>query len=100
MSNLPGKPASTVNGETRLTPAQKRQLRGQAQLLNPLVTVGKNGLTQRVLIEFEAALLRHHLVKVRFNAERNTIKTYCRTMAAHTGATHLGSVGKTAVFYR
>ena len=48
-----------------LSPTERRELRARAHHLEPVVTVGHNGLTPPVLHEIDLALLAHDLVKVR-----------------------------------
>lgn len=86
--------------DNTLTPAEKSKLRGQAQSLRPLIMIGKNGLTKQIIDELDTALLRDSLVKVRFNSERNHMHVYCREISAQTRSIYLGSVGRTATFYR
>ena len=48
-----------------LSPAQRRELKGRAHKLHPLVLIGSDGLTQPVLDEIDRALAVHELIKVR-----------------------------------
>ena len=48
-----------------LTGKQRSYLRGEANELNPIVHVGKEGLSQAVIDELDEALDDHELVKVR-----------------------------------
>lgn len=48
-----------------LTGKQKRFLRAEAHGLEPVVMVGKEGLTDTLVEAVSAALLRHELIKVR-----------------------------------
>lgn len=87
--------------EPSLLPAsQKKKLRSQAQRLRPIIMVGKQGLTKQVIDELDTALLRDHLVKVRFHGGRNEIQAFCREIPEATQSFFVGSVGKTATFYR
>lgn len=83
-----------------LTSAEKKKLRGMAQRLKPHVYIGKNGLSESVLAEIETALNKNGLIKVRFEADRDGIKSQCAEIPEKTGAEFVGSVGKTAVFFR
>ena len=44
---------------------QRKHLRTLAHPRKPVVTVGRNGLTENVMAEIESALAHHELVKVR-----------------------------------
>lgn len=83
-----------------LTSAEKKKLRGMAQRLKPHVHVGKQGLTEAVLTEIEIALNTNGLIKIRFERDREGIKTLCAHIPERTGCECIGSVGKTAVFFR
>lgn len=83
-----------------LTSAEKKKLRGMAQRLKPLVHIGKHGLTEPVLAEIETTLNKNGLIKIRFEAGRDGIKSLCEEIPEKTGSEFVGSVGKTAVFFR
>ena len=83
-----------------LTSAEKKKLRGMAQRLKPIVHVGKHGLTDSVLAEIETALTKNGLIKIRFESDREGVKTLCAEIPEQTGSECVGSVGKTAVFFR
>jgi len=48
-----------------LTPGERRDLRAKAHHLEPVVTVGHQGVTPAVQHEIDVALLAHDLVKVK-----------------------------------
>ncbi|MCC6553834.1 MAG: ribosome assembly RNA-binding protein YhbY [Polyangiaceae bacterium] len=52
-----------------LTGKQRRHLRALGHHLEPLVQLGKGGLTEGVSAAVDAALERHELVKVRLGTE-------------------------------
>ncbi len=84
-----------------LSPAQKRFLSGEAHTLNPVVIIGKNGLTKSVLDEIDCALKSHELIKIKVASgekdEREAmLDTICSDLAAHP----VKHIGKTLVIYR
>lgn len=83
-----------------LTAAEKKELRGIGQRLKPHVHIGKQGLSESVLGEIEMALTKNGLIKIRFEADREGVKTLCQTIPEQTGSELVGTVGKTAVFFR
>jgi RNA-binding protein len=85
---------------TPLTSAEKKELRGIGQRLKPHVHIGKQGLSENVINEIETALRKNGLIKIRFEAERATIKTYCTEIAGKAACEYVGGVGKTAIFFR
>lgn len=83
-----------------LTGAQKAHLRGLAQTLEPKVFVGKDGATAGIIRQLEQAFRKADLVKVRFTAGRDEMTAQADALAAATGSALVGSVGRTAAFYR
>jgi len=53
-----------------LTPAERKELRGQAHHLDPVVIVGAEGLSAAVLKETDSALKAHGLIKVRMFSDQ------------------------------
>lgn len=82
------------------TGAEKRRLRGRAQLLDAKVSVGKNGITAETLKTFAALLKKDELVKVRFSEGRAEMKAQIAELEHATGALCVGNVGRTAAFYK
>ena len=83
-----------------LTNPEIRRLKAEAQRLEPIVRVGKSGLTATVYASIEQALTARQLIKIRFSHEREERAVLAGQIAATTGATVLMQVGKVAVFYR
>ena len=83
-----------------LTNQEKRKLKAEAQHLEPVVRVGKGGLSAAVLASIEQALVARALIKVRFDQERDERDVLAGQVAAATGAALIMQVGKVAVFYR
>jgi RNA-binding protein len=83
-----------------LKAAEKKELRGIGQRLKPHVHLGKLGLSETVCAEIETALTKNGLIKIRFDADRDEVKTLCQKIPEQTGCELVGSVGKTAVFFR
>jgi RNA-binding protein len=83
-----------------LTGAQKSHLRGLAQTLEPKVFVGKDGVTPSIAKLLEDAFRRADLVKVRFVGNRETVAAQAADLAGRTSSARVGSVGRTAAFYR
>jgi RNA-binding protein len=92
--------AQIMEDSTPLSSAEKKELRGIAQRLKPHVHVGKQGLTLTVLNEIETALLKNGLIKLRFECDRATMKTYCKEIEKLRQCEYAGGVGKTGIFFR
>ena len=84
-----------------LTPAERKDKRGQAHHLDPVVTIGADGLTPAVEREVEAALKAHGLIKVRmFSDERGQREATLAQLADRLGAAPVQHIGKLLVLWR
>jgi RNA-binding protein len=83
-----------------MTSSEKAAHRSRAQTLKPAVHVGKEGVTPAVIKEFETALRRAELVKVRFAEGRDVLRAQCEELAAAAKAECVGGVGRVASFFR
>lgn len=83
-----------------LKASQKKNLRGQAHHLKPLVTVADKGLSESVIAEIERALYDHELIKVKLRGEREQRQTWARSIALQCGAELVQSIGQVACFYK
>ena len=77
-----------------------RDLKVRAQQLKPALKLGKAGLTPEFLAEFNGALDRGHLVKLRFEGFKEERKALSKELAEKSGSLLVQQVGYTAVFYR
>jgi len=84
-----------------LTPAQRKDLRGQAHHLDPVVLVGGDGLTPAVLKEADAALKAHGLIKVRMFSDVREDRAQALSHLAETlNAAAVQHIGKLLVLWR
>lgn len=79
---------------------QKSYLRGLGQTLRPAISVGKKGLDEAFFREIKGIFDRHELIKVRFAAQREEKRELSARLSEETGATLVGAIGNTALFYR
>ncbi|MDP2248230.1 MAG: YhbY family RNA-binding protein, partial [Nitrosomonadales bacterium] len=49
-------------------------LRGLGHHLNPVVSIGNNGLTEQVLKEIELALTAHELIKIKVSGDDRALR--------------------------
>ncbi len=84
----------------KLTSQQRAYLRSEAQSLDPVVYVGKEGLTDGVIKALDDALTAHELVKVRFQNAKDEIKEISRALEKSTASTLVATTGFTTVFFR
>jgi RNA-binding protein len=84
-----------------LTPAERKQLRGQAHHMDPVVMVGAEGLTPAVLKEADVALKAHGLIKVRmFSDVREERALALVHMSEALNAAPVQHIGKLLVLWR
>ena len=84
-----------------LTPAQRKQYRAAAHHLQPVVTIGNDGLTEAVRNEIDLALNAHGLIKVRvFSDDRLQRGELLATLADELGAAPVQHIGKLFVLWR
>ncbi len=84
-----------------LTSKQRRVLRGKGQTLDPVVFIGKEGISEAGVASTEDALRWRELIKVRVltNAPDETAALAAR-LAEATGSDLVGKVGHTFLLYR
>lgn len=81
--------------------AQRRQLRGLAHSLKPVVQVGQQGVTEMVIRQLETALYDHELVKVKVNNTFDgAIEDAAEALASGTGSACVQQIGHILVYYK
>ena len=84
-----------------LTPAERKEKRGDAHHLDPVVMIGAEGLTSAVLKEAEAAIRSHGLIKVRvFSDDRAAREAMLLELADKLDAAPVQHIGKLLVLWR
>ena len=84
-----------------LSPAQRKELKGRAHDLDPVVMIGAKGLTDEVVKEVELALKARELIKVRAPAlDRDARQVAYQALCERTGAEGVQHIGKVFVLYR
>jgi RNA-binding protein len=80
----------------QLSPAERRQLKGIAHRLDPVVTIGTAGLTPAVVAEVRKALQAHQLIKIRVSgrdrAQRDMLLAEICAAADASAVQHIGNV--------
>ena len=77
-----------------------RQLKSQAQRLEPTLALGRKGLTKELLAELNAELDRRELVKLKFTAFKDERKEMARQMAGLSDSSIVSQVGHVVVLFR
>ena len=83
-----------------LTGKQIQQLKRDAHFLNPVVHLGKQGLTDALVQSVDEALQVHELIKLRFIDYKEAKKELSTQIADRTNAILVTIVGNNAVLYR
>ncbi len=84
----------------KMNSKERARLRGEAQLLSPVVMVGHEGITEGVINMLNQALYDHELVKVRFQDFKDLTKDLANELKTKTLSELIATTGFTAVFYR
>jgi RNA-binding protein len=78
-----------------------RHLRGLGHALDPVIAIGKNGITDALVAQTAGALLRHELVKVRIQGEAPVDRKEVGALLAAATQSALAQVlGRTFLLYK
>jgi RNA-binding protein len=83
----------------KLTGAERKWLRGQAHSLRPVVRLGRQGLTEGVLREIDAALDSHELIKVQ-GQDKAENRELAGRLEAELDAEVVGLIGHVLILFR
>lgn len=83
-----------------LTQSQKRRLRAAAQRLEPMIKLGRNGLTDAFVASVDELLGNLELIKVRFEEFKDRKDELSAELAGRTDSVFITRVGHVSVFYR
>jgi RNA-binding protein len=83
-----------------LTGSQRKYLRGLAHGLQPVVHVGKGGLTEALFEQVDQALDDHELIKVKFVDFKSQKRELSDQIGERLGCQRAGLIGHVAIFYR
>ena len=83
-----------------LTSSQKKYLRGLAHHLEPVVRIGKAGLTEGLFEQLEEALESHELIKVKFVDWKDRKRELAAEIDQRLGCEQVGKIGHVVVFFR
>lgn len=83
-----------------LSNAEKRQLKARAQTLEPVLKIGKQGLSEAFYKALDQELENHQLVKLKFVDFKEQKKELAPRIAEQTGSELVMMVGNVAVFFR
>jgi RNA-binding protein len=81
--------------------AQRRLLAASAHHLNPVVMIGKDGLTAGVIGELDRCLLKHELIKVKIlDEDRDRRTSLLEQICQSLHAAPVRQIGKILIIYR
>lgn len=84
-----------------ITTKQSAHLRALAHHLDPVVQLGKEGLTESVITAAKAALEDHELIKVKLpQVDKPARKELASALATATAAHVAGEIGRVVVLYK
>ena len=84
-----------------LKPAERKEKRGEAHHLDPVVIIGGDGLTDAIFKEADAGLNAHGLIKVRmFSDSRSDREAALAALADKLNAAPVQHIGKLLVLWR
>jgi|GEM_PF-167350 len=86
--------------EALLSNRQIKFLKGKGQLLDPVLKIGKNGVTQAFLESVEQALQLHELIKIKFDSFKTEKKVLAPQIADKTSSKLVMQVGNVMVLFR
>lgn len=84
----------------KLTGSQKKYLRGLAHHLQPVMMIGKHGLTDTVIKGIDKAIADHELIKVKFVEFKKEKKEISALIEERANCEMAGLIGNIATFYR
>jgi len=85
---------------TELTSAQRKYLRQLGHHLDPVIIIGKQGVTDMLVRAVVQALEAHELVKVRFNEFKDEKRPLAEEIERRTASHIAGMIGHVALFYK
>lgn len=83
-----------------MTSQQRKQLRSLAHHLDPVVMIGKQGVTDGIIAATVKALDAHELIKVRFLEFKDEKKGLTDQLATATTSEVAGIIGHVAILYK
>ena len=83
-----------------LSISQRSYLRSQAHHLEPVVLIGKNGVTDGTLKTINKVLNTRELIKIKFREYKDEKQSLSHQIAESTESHMVGIIGHTVIFFR
>ncbi len=79
---------------------QRTHLRGLAHKLQPVIQVGKQGVTPELIKAVDEALTVHELIKVKYGDFKEEKKELSEEIERQTSSEAVGMIGNIVILYR
>lgn len=89
-----------MSGMRSLTSRQRAELRKLAHDLDPVVIVGRGGVTGAVMAQVDESLAAHELIKVKLPGDRQERSLLAQEVAGRADAHLVETIGRVAILYR
>ena len=83
-----------------LTSKKRAELKAKAHEIDPVVQIGRYGVTLEVLAHIDKALNDHKLIKIKFIGFKETCRELSSEIACSTSSTIIDLIGNIAILYR
>ena len=83
-----------------LSSSERSFLRSQAHHLEPVVIIGKNGLTNGTIETVNKSLESRELIKIKFHELKDNKQTISDEIAASANCHVVGMIGHTVILFR
>ena len=83
-----------------LNSSQRSYLKAQAHHLEPVIHIGKNGLTSGTIQSINTALLGRELIKVKFREFKDDKNEISETIATETFSLIVGIIGHILILFK
>ena len=83
-----------------LNSRQKKILRAKAHHLDPLVLIGKSGVSDGCIQSIDEAIEVHELIKIKFIEHKDDKKSLSELICDKTNSEIIGAIGHTIMLFR
>ena len=83
-----------------LSSSERRFLRSEAHHLEPVVLIGKNGVTEGTIKTIDKALDSRELIKIKFREFKDEKQILSEKVAKLTNSAVVGIIGHTLIIFR
>jgi len=99
-NTLPSTGGQPDTAMIELTSSQRKYLRKLGHHIDPVIIIGKQGVTDMLVRAVSEALEHHELVKIRFNEFKDEKRAMTAEIERRTGCHVAGMIGHVALLYK